>query len=74
MPDEQTLKALAFVRVLVGKMQMDVEANLAPNDGESAADEIRIEIEGADSGRTGRFHLSDLSSNASSRRRHRQFK
>jgi spoIIIJ-associated protein len=49
--DEQTLKALAFVRVLVGKMQMDVEANLAPNDGESAADEIRIEIEGPDAGR-----------------------
>jgi spoIIIJ-associated protein len=49
--DRQTLKALAFVRVLVGKMQMDVEANLAPNDGESSADEIRIEIEGADAGR-----------------------
>lgn len=49
--DMQTLKALAFVRVLVGKMQMDVEANLAPNDGEGAADEIRIEIEGPDSGR-----------------------
>jgi spoIIIJ-associated protein len=49
--DEQTLKALAFVRVLVGKMQMDVEANLAPNDGEGTADEIRIEIEGPDAGR-----------------------
>jgi spoIIIJ-associated protein len=51
MADRQTLKALAFVRVLVGKMQMDVEANLAPNDGEGTADEIRIEIEGADAGR-----------------------
>ena len=50
-PDQQTLKALAFVRVLVGKMQMDVEANLAPNDGEGTVDEIRIEIEGPDSGR-----------------------
>jgi spoIIIJ-associated protein len=49
--DMQTLKALAFVRVLVGKMQMNVEANLAPNDGEGAPDEIRIEIEGPDSGR-----------------------
>ena len=49
--DQQTLKALAFVRVLVGRMQMDVEANLAPNDGEGAADEIRIEIEGPDAGR-----------------------
>jgi spoIIIJ-associated protein len=51
LPDQQTLKALAFVRVLVGRMQMDVEANLAPNDGEGTADEIRIEIEGPDSGR-----------------------
>ena len=49
--DMQTLKALAFVRVLVGKMLMNVEANLAPNDGEGAPDEIRIEIEGPDSGR-----------------------
>jgi spoIIIJ-associated protein len=49
--DQQTLKALAFVRVLVGKMQMEVEANLAPNDGEGTADEIRIEIEGPDAGR-----------------------
>ena len=30
---------------------MDVEANLAPNDGEGTADEIRIEIEGPDAGR-----------------------
>jgi spoIIIJ-associated protein len=49
--DPQSLKALAFVRVLVGKMEMDVEVNLAPNDGEGAADEIRVEIEGPDAGR-----------------------
>ena len=51
MPDEQTLKALAFVRVLVGKMNMNVEVNLAPDDGEGTPEEIRIEIEGPDAGR-----------------------
>jgi len=50
-PDEQTLKALAFVRVLVGKMEMNVEVNLAPDDGEGTPEEIRIEIEGPDAGR-----------------------
>jgi spoIIIJ-associated protein len=49
--DPQTRKALSFVRTLVGKMQMEVEANIPPDDGEGSADEIRIEIEGADSGR-----------------------
>jgi spoIIIJ-associated protein len=49
--DTQTRKALAFVRNLVGKMQMTVEVNLAPDDGEGAPDEIRIEIEGPDAGR-----------------------
>jgi spoIIIJ-associated protein len=49
--DAQTRKALAFVRNLVGKMQMTVEVNLAPDDGEGAPDEIRIEIEGPDAGR-----------------------
>ena len=49
--DGQTRKALAFVRDLVGKMQMTVEVNLAPDDGEGAPDEIRIEIEGPDAGR-----------------------
>jgi spoIIIJ-associated protein len=49
--DAQTRKALAFVRDLVGKMQMTVEVNLAPDDGEGAPDEIRIEIEGPDAGR-----------------------
>ncbi|HTQ45796.1 MAG TPA: R3H domain-containing nucleic acid-binding protein [Polyangiaceae bacterium] len=50
-PDEQTLKALAFVRVVVGKMEMNVEVNLAPDDGEGTPEEIRIEIEGPDAGR-----------------------
>jgi spoIIIJ-associated protein len=49
--DQQTLKALAFVRILVAKMQMSVEAIVPPDDGEGSPDEIRIEIEGADSGR-----------------------
>ena len=49
--DAQTLKALAFVRTLVGHMQMSVEVNLAPNDGEGTPEEIRIEIEGPDAGR-----------------------
>jgi spoIIIJ-associated protein len=49
--DGQTRKALGFVRSLVGKMQMQVEVNLAPDDGEGAPDEIRIEIEGLDAGR-----------------------
>jgi spoIIIJ-associated protein len=49
--DQQTKKALAFVRTLVGKMQMSVEVNVAPNDGEGSPDEIRVEIEGHDAGR-----------------------
>jgi spoIIIJ-associated protein len=49
--DEQTRKALAFVRTVVGKMQMNVEVNVAPNDGEGSPDEIRVEIEGHDAGR-----------------------
>ncbi|MGH7272039.1 MAG: protein jag [Polyangiaceae bacterium] len=49
--DPQTLKALAFVRMLVVHMQMEVEANVSPDDGEGSSDEIRIEIEGPDSSR-----------------------
>ena len=49
--DAQTQKALAFVRMLVVKMEMAVEVSLAPNDGEGTPDEIRIEIEGADAAR-----------------------
>lgn len=49
--DGQTQHALGFVRTLVGRMQMNAEVNLAPNDGEGSPDEIRIEIEGPDAGR-----------------------
>jgi spoIIIJ-associated protein len=49
--DPQTRKALGFVRTLCGNMQMNVEVNLAPDDGEGTPDEIRIEIEGPDAGR-----------------------
>jgi spoIIIJ-associated protein len=49
--DGQTQKALGFVRTMVDRMQMNVEVNLAPNDGEGTPDEIRIEIEGPDAGR-----------------------
>jgi spoIIIJ-associated protein len=49
--DGQTQRAIGFVRSLVGKMQMNAEVNLAPNDGEGSPDEIRIEIEGPDAGR-----------------------
>ena len=48
--DPQTRKALAFVRTLSAKMQMNVDVNLAPDDGEGTPDEIRIEIEGPDAG------------------------
>jgi spoIIIJ-associated protein len=49
--DAQTQKALAFVRMLTSKMEMTVDVNLAPDDGEGSADEIRIEIEGPDAAR-----------------------
>ena len=49
--DAQTRKALAFVRNVVRRMDMNVEVNLAPDDGEGSADEIRIEVEGPDAGR-----------------------
>jgi spoIIIJ-associated protein len=49
--DPQTLRALSFVRKLVHSMQMDAEVDLAPDDGEGSADEIRLEIEGPDAGR-----------------------
>jgi len=49
--DPQTRKALAFVRMLCERMQMGVEVNVPPDDGEGSPDEIRIEIEGPDSGR-----------------------
>jgi spoIIIJ-associated protein len=49
--DEQAKRALSFLRVLVDKMQMKVDVLVAPDDGEGAADEIRLEIEGPDAGR-----------------------
>lgn len=49
--DEQTARALRFVRTLVAKMQMDADVYLAPEDEEGEADEIRLEIEGPDAGR-----------------------
>ncbi len=49
--DPQTRKALSFVRTLVARMQMSVEVNVAPNDGEGSPDDIRLEIEGPDAGR-----------------------
>jgi spoIIIJ-associated protein len=49
--DPQADKALSFLRLLLDKMQMDVEVNVAPDDGEGASDELRIEIEGPDAAR-----------------------
>lgn len=50
--DPQTLRALKFVRVLMEKMTMTCEVNIAPDDGEGEGeDEIRLEIEGPDAGR-----------------------
>ena len=50
-PDAQTTRALHFVANLLKHMEVDAEAQLAPEDGESSDDEIRIEIEGPDAGR-----------------------
>ncbi len=49
--DAQSKRALGFVRMLLGKMSMDAEVTLAPDDGEGGENEIRIEIEGPDAGR-----------------------
>ncbi len=49
--DPQTERALAFVSMLVEKMDMDADVTLAPDDGEGGEDEIRLEIEGPDAGR-----------------------
>lgn len=49
--DDRALRALNFVRILVQKMFMNADVNVAPNDGEGSPDEIRIEIEGPDAGR-----------------------
>jgi spoIIIJ-associated protein len=49
--DEQTERALGFVKTLLDKMGMDADVTLAPDDGEGSEDEIRLEIEGPDAGR-----------------------
>lgn len=47
----QTERALAFVRTILQKMEMDADVTLAPDDEDSSEEEIRIEIEGPDAGR-----------------------
>ncbi len=49
--DPQAQRALAFVQMLLSKMEMDAEVTLAPDDGEGTDEEIRLEIEGPDAGR-----------------------
>ena len=49
--DPQSKRAIDFIRMLLGKMQMDAEVSIAPDDGEGGENEIRLEIEGPDAGR-----------------------
>src|SRR5438270_6476357 len=49
--DPQSKRALDFIRMLLGKMSMDAEVSIAPDDGEGGENEIRLEIEGPDAGR-----------------------
>ena len=49
--DAQARRAIEFVRMLLGKMSMDAEVSVPPDDGEGGEDEIRLEIEGPDAGR-----------------------
>jgi spoIIIJ-associated protein len=49
--DDQSKRALGFLRMLLDKMDMKAEVIVAPDDGESEEDEIRFEIEGPDAGR-----------------------
>lgn len=49
--DDQTERALRFVRTLLQNMQMTADVYPAPDDDESSEDEIRLEIEGPDAGR-----------------------
>ena len=49
--DPQSKRAIDFVRMLLGKMSMDAEVSIAPDDGEGGENEIRLEIEGPDAGR-----------------------
>jgi spoIIIJ-associated protein len=47
----QAERAIAFVDMLLERMDMDADVNFAPDDGEGSDDEIRLEIEGPDAGR-----------------------
>jgi spoIIIJ-associated protein len=49
--DAQSKRAIEFIRMLLGKMSMDAEVSIAPDDGEGGENEIRLEIEGPDAGR-----------------------
>jgi spoIIIJ-associated protein len=49
--DPQSKRAIDFIRMLLGKMAMDAEVSIAPDDGEGGENEIRLEIEGPDAGR-----------------------
>ncbi len=49
--DSQSKRAIEFIRMLLGKMSMDAEVSIAPDDGEGGDNEIRLEIEGPDAGR-----------------------
>ncbi|MGO9708905.1 MAG: protein jag [Polyangiaceae bacterium] len=49
--DPQSKRAIDFIRLLLGKMSMDAEVSIAPDDGEGGENEIRLEIEGPDAGR-----------------------
>ncbi len=49
--DPQSKRAIDFIRMLLGKMTMDAEVSIAPDDGEGGENEIRLEIEGPDAGR-----------------------
>jgi spoIIIJ-associated protein len=49
--DPQSKRAIDFIRMLLGKMSMDADVSIAPDDGEGGENEIRLEIEGPDAGR-----------------------
>jgi spoIIIJ-associated protein len=49
--DDQSKRALLFLRNLLDKMEMKADVHVAPDDGESEEGEVRFEIEGPDAGR-----------------------
>jgi spoIIIJ-associated protein len=49
--DDQSKRALTFLRNLLEKMGMQADVTVAPDDGESEEGEVRFEIEGPDAGR-----------------------